>query len=318
VNDPLIWVRAVHFAATMMVTGAVFFLGFVAEPAFRAANDGGRIAALVRSRVATIAWLGLAVALVSGAAWLVLQAQLMADLSLAEALSGGAVWIVLSETDFGSDWIARIVLAGLLAAVLCWPLPGGRAHSRAMHAAAIALAAGLAGTLAFAGHAAATPGIAGGIHLTADVLHLIAAAAWVGALVPLALLLRAVRTRHETASVGVARAAVLRFSTFGTVSVGTLVASGLVNSWMLVADMPALIGTAYGRLLLVKVALFLVMLSAAAVNRLLFTPRLAHAPIIGPVKDTVRALERNSLIEASLAAIIIVIVGLLGTMSPEL
>jgi putative copper resistance protein D len=242
----------------------------------------------------------------------------MADLSLAEALSDGAVWTVLSETDFGSDWIARIVLAGLLAAVLRWPLPGGRAHSGAMHAAALMLAAGLAGTLAFAGHAAATPGIAGGIHLTADVLHLIAAAAWVGALVPLALLLRAVRTRHETASVGVARAAVLRFSTLGTVSVGTLVASGLVNSWMLVADVPALVGTAYGRLLLVKVALFLVMLSVAAVNRLRLTPRLVHAPIVGPVKDALRAIERNSVIEASLAAIIIVIVGLLGTMSPEL
>jgi hypothetical protein len=36
------------------------------------------------------------------------------------------------------------------------------------------------------------------------------------------------------------------------------------------------------------------------------------------VKDTLRALERNSLIEAGLAAVIIVIVGLLGTMSPEL
>jgi putative copper resistance protein D len=317
VNDPLIWVRAVHFAATMMVTGAVFFIGFVAEPAVRAADDDGGIAAVVRSRVVAIAWLGLAAAVVSGAAWLVLQAELMAELSLTEALQDGAVWTVLSETDFGADWIARLVLAGLLAAVLRLQSTG-RGHSPGMRAAAVVLAAGLVGTLAFAGHAAATPGLAGAVHLTADVLHLVAAAAWAGALVPLALLLRVARARHEKTSVGVARAAVRRFSTLGTASVGTLVASGLVNSWMLVGSVPALVGTAYGRLLLMKVVLFLVMLSVAAVNRLSLTPRLARAPIVGPVKDALRALERNSVIEAGLAVIIIVIVGLLGTMSPEL
>ena len=47
-DDPLIWVRAIHFGATMMVTGGMFFLAFIAEPAFRAA-DGMRVAAFVRA-----------------------------------------------------------------------------------------------------------------------------------------------------------------------------------------------------------------------------------------------------------------------------
>ena len=36
-DEPLIWIRAIHFAATMSVTGTVFFRVFVAEPAFHAA-----------------------------------------------------------------------------------------------------------------------------------------------------------------------------------------------------------------------------------------------------------------------------------------
>jgi len=37
-DDPLIWVRAIHFAATLSVAGVVFFLFFIGEPAFRAAD----------------------------------------------------------------------------------------------------------------------------------------------------------------------------------------------------------------------------------------------------------------------------------------
>jgi hypothetical protein len=48
-DDPLIWVRAVHFGATMMVTGGVIFLAFIAEPAFRSVDDT-RFAACSRAR----------------------------------------------------------------------------------------------------------------------------------------------------------------------------------------------------------------------------------------------------------------------------
>jgi copper resistance protein D len=69
-----------------------------------------------------------------------------------------------------------------------------------------------------------------------------------------------------------------RFSTLGIVSVGVLVATGIINSWVLVGSVPALVGTDYGRLLLVKVALFFVMMAIAGVNRLRLTPRLVQAP----------------------------------------
>ena len=46
--DPLIGVRAVHFAATLSVSGVVFFLAWVGEPAFRVAAADEAIAAVIR------------------------------------------------------------------------------------------------------------------------------------------------------------------------------------------------------------------------------------------------------------------------------
>jgi copper resistance protein D len=316
-DDPLIWVRAIHFGATMMVMGGVFFSAFIAMPAMRGRDDSG-IAARVRFRLALIGWISLAVTILTGAAWLVLQAEQMSELSLGQVFQQGAVWTVLSETDFGYAWMARLVMAGLLAAMLPRLGPSRWANSRRLSAAAIMVSAGLIGTLAWAGHGAAGSDTEGAVHLAADILHLIAAAAWGGALVPLALLLHATRCDPGEASAAIARTAVLRFSPLGILSVGTLVATGAVNTWLLAGSVPALLDTDYGRLLLVKVALFLVMLSFGAINRLWLTPHLVHAGSPSAVADALRQIERNSLIETGLAAIIIAIVALLGTLPPGL
>jgi putative copper resistance protein D len=246
------------------------------------------------------------------------MAERMSELSLGEVFAQGAVWTVLSETDFGSAWIVRFALAVLLATMLPWLDGPRRTRSQRMRAAAVVVSAALIGTLAWAGHAAAGAGLEGAVHLVADILHLVAAAVWVGALVPLALLLGAVRRDQGEAAVAVARAAVLRFSSLGVASVGTLVVSGSVNTWVLAGSVAALVETDYGQLLVAKVALFLVMLSFAAINRLWLTPRLAHAPKPAVVPPAIRQIERNSLIEAGLGAIIIVIVGLLGILPPGL
>jgi copper resistance protein D len=315
-DDSLILVRAVHFASTVLVSGVVFFLVFIAEPAFRKTGGNGSTPAALRSQLGWLAGIGLVVVVISGAAWLLLLTARMVDLPLVEALSARVVWTVMTQTDFGHDWMARAVISGLLAATLlplkfrplmesCWREP-----------VAVSLASALVGTLAWAGHAAANSGVEGNVHLLADVLHLIAAAAWIGALVPLALLLRVVRgDQHET-SVAIGRDAVLRFSTLGIVSVGTLTATGVVNGWMLVGSVTALTDTDYGRLLMVKIGLFFVMLSIAAVNRFRLTPRLTQKPSATSSHEALRQIERNSLIEASVGAIIIGIVAVLGTLPP--
>jgi copper resistance protein D len=92
----------------------------------------------------------------------------------------------------------------------------------------------------------------------------------------------------------------------------------IINSWQLVGTLPALFGTDYGRLLLAKVALFLIMLSVAAVSRLRLTPRLVQELDASAQQDSLRQLRNNSLIEASVRAIIPCIVGVLGTLQPGL
>jgi putative copper resistance protein D len=315
-DDPLIWVRAIHFAATLSVAGVVFFLSFIGEPAFRAADKNESIAIVVRRRLAGIAWLGLAVVVVSDVAWLLLQSAQMSDRPLVATWSEDIVSTVLLDTDFGNVWLARSVLIAALVVALYASCLSAAPQSQWRRAAVLACAAALVGTLAFAGHAAAGSGVEGLVHETADVLHLLAAAAWVGALVPLAVLLGAAAKNCCELSLAVAREATLRFSTFGIASVAIVLATGIVNTWELAGSVPALFGTDYGRLLLTKVALFLVMVSVAGVNRLRLTPRLVGETDAAARRRALRQVRNNSLIEASLAAIILLIVGVLGTLPP--
>jgi copper resistance protein D len=310
VNDALIWVRALHFAATLSVAGAIFFRIRIAAPALRAAPAGPRTPGVIRSRLAWIAWTSLVLVVVTAIVWLLVQTERMSDLPFT-ALFPGAISTVLADTDFGATWLVRLVLAMLLAGALLIESRRSEGHLASM--LPMLLAAGLAGSLAFAGHAAASSGPEGVVHLAADILHLIAAAAWVGALVPLAVLLATARQTNDTS---IARAATLRFSTMGIASVAAILASGIVNSLMLVGSVAALTSTEYGRLLLVKVLLFLLMLSVAAINRLHLTPRLVAGAQASTQDDALRRLRNNSLIEAAIAAIILIIVGAMGTLPP--
>jgi putative copper resistance protein D len=309
-NDPLIYVRAIHFAATIMVAGVAFFIVFIAEPALRNSDTGAQAPAIVRIRLAWIAWISLLLTVLSGAAWLLLVAQSMSDRPLADVLSEDILWTVLLRTGFGHDWLDRFVLACLLAGMFGPFFSAQGVKSVGIKVVVVALAAGLVGTLAWAGHAVGGSGIEGIVHPAADALHLVAAAAWVGTLLPLVLMLGA--AGPDARSIAIARTATVRFSTFGIVSVATLLVTGTINAWYLVGSVPALIETDYGLLLLIKVVLFLGMVAIAAVNRLRLTPRLVQDATAIATRDALRQLCRNTAIEVVVGAVIIAIVGILG------
>jgi copper resistance protein D len=312
--EPMTVVRAVHFASTIMVAGVVFFVALIAEPAFRKASNDARIAGILWSRLAWIAWISLALSVLSGAAWLVLTAASMSGQAVADLFSQGVLWIVLSQTDFGNDWLARFIFACVLSGVFVPFLSAQGAKSVWVNTITIIFAASLLGGLAFAGHAIGGQGIEGFVHPVADVLHLIAAAAWVGALVPLALLLSL--TGEDAEALARARTATLRFSTLGIVSVATLLITGIINSWYLVGSISALNQSDYGRLLLIKIILFATMVGIAALNWSQLTPRLVQNVDIATAQKARRELRRNAAIEALIGAFIISIVAMLGTLPP--
>ena len=115
IEGPLVLTRAIHFAASAAIAGVLMFRGFVAEPALRPSPEGYSI---VRSRLAGLAWMALAIAVVTGLIWLVLQTMLIADLGWGEAVKSGAIWTVVNETQFGLVIEIRAVWAILLAACL--------------------------------------------------------------------------------------------------------------------------------------------------------------------------------------------------------
>jgi putative copper export protein/mono/diheme cytochrome c family protein len=312
VLDTLIAVRAAHVAASVAAAGAVLLRLWVAAPALRGVGSVPWRDRLDR-QINIIAWSSLAVFFVSAIAWLLLVAAEVSGQSFDDIFASGAVATLLTSTRFGHVWIVRVTLALILSVYLLRAKPDTQPFSRP-GCTATALAAALLGALALAGHGGATPGTAGVVHLIADVAHAIAAGVWVGGLLPFALLLAAARRAGDTPALGVARDATRRFSNLGLASVATLLATGIVNTIFLAGSVPALLGTNYGQLLLLKITLFLAMVVIAAVNRLKLTPELSA----GPAAPALRRLQRNALVEAALGLIIIGIVGALGSIPPGL
>lgn len=129
------------------------------------------------------------------------------------------------------------------------------------------VAAGLAATWAMAEHA--STGIQTGLAMPVDILHLLAVAVWLGGLTTMLVAL------YRVPSIG--KPAVQRFSRVAFASVVTLVATGVYQSWRQLGSWSALTGTAYGQLLLVKVALVAVLVGVAWISRR-WTARLTDVP----------------------------------------
>lgn len=309
VNAPLIVVRAVHFAATAVTTGSLIFGATMAKAALRPTDP---VAALLRKQTLVVAGIGLAIGTLSGVIWFWLQAAAMSGLPLGEVGEPGVLSTVLIQTQFGQVAGIRFALAIVLAACLF--------RDRLPFASGLALAAafGLTAAIAWTGHAGSTPGEMGNLHLVADALHLLAASAWMGGLVLLVLLLVTALRNGTVEWARQAHAAVRRFSVLGIISVATLLGTGMFNAWILVGSFQALVATEYGRLLMLKIVAFALMLAFAAVNRLWLTPRLALSSANEPSLDGIRQLTRNSIIEIALGLTIFAIVGMLGTLHPAI
>jgi putative copper resistance protein D len=301
-SDVLAIVRAIHFAASSIVAGSLIFRLAVVGPSL-----ASPAAVAVRKQSHRIAAAGLAVAVASGAIWVLLQAASMSGLPFGEAMTADVLSTVVTGTQFGLAQDARLALAIVLAGCLTHD------HLASVRWLGLMSALGLIAAIAWTGHAGAGDGAMGTLHLAADVLHLIGAGAWIGGLVSLTLLFSAVR-RDGSTSMFLARDATQRFSTLGIVCVGTLILSGIVNTWILVGSLHALFFSEYGRLLMLKIGLFAVMLVFAAVNRFWLMPRLVLSSGPGPL----RQLSLSSVIEIVLGMIIYGIVGVLGTQHPAI
>ncbi|MGE5117383.1 MAG: CopD family protein [Betaproteobacteria bacterium] len=152
------------------------------------------------------------------------------------------------------------------------------------------------------------------MHVGIDALHLLGAGAWLGALVPLLLVVGRASATSEPAWHALAAQATRRFSALGLFSVLLLLVSGVLNAAWLVGGWTALGTTPYGRLVSAKIVLFALVIAIAAVNRLVLTPRLAMP---AAAYGAMQALRRNVVAELVIGITIIAVVGVLGVTPPS-
>jgi putative copper resistance protein D len=223
------------------------------------------------------------------------------------------VGMVLTGTGFGYATVVRA-----LATIAAMALLGRRATRRVLWIVT-GLGAVAAASLAWGGHGMADDGARGLVHLGGDILHLLAATAWIGALGVLLTMATAVESSSGEAKAERLHVALAGFAGTGTSAVAVLIVTGLINGWFLVgpSHLGALITTPYGELLLAKLAVFSAMLGLAAVNRWRLTPALDAA--VGArreVRNATVRLTQSVMVETALAVIVLLIVGWLGTLAP--
>jgi putative copper resistance protein D len=225
--------------------------------------------------------------------------------------------MVITQTNIGTAWQVRICVL-LVTACFAWAVgqrKGVTLFAVMTGAAGISLA-----SLAWTGHGAASDGRAGLVHLWADIFHLLAAGAWIGGIAAFGLLLFRSIIAMTDEHLHLSHRALDRFSLVGSLIVGLIIASGLVNSYMLVGpahilELPFLL---YGQLLLVKLALFTAMLALAAANRFRLTPALETAINRGDSVSAVAALRRSLAWEAGAALTILCLVAWMGMLAPPM
>ena len=267
----LIVARSVQIAASLLFAGIFTFEVVALGPTGPPAGDDRHE---LDQRLLRLALCALVAALLSAFLWFWLVVASMSGLPLAHAFSGEAWRAVLFQTDFGRVWQLRL---GLIVAALA--LVGlGLAEKKWRKTVKLVLwplALVFLVSLAWISHAAAASRQPLG--LFGDALHLCAAGAWMGGLLPLAIFLARAKA---SVSLGEQAPDVLRrFSALSLGCVSVLVVSGLSNSWLLVGSIGALFTTPYGLLLLFKLTLFAVLLGFGARNRGIIKTRSSSAAI---------------------------------------
>ncbi|HYZ21269.1 MAG TPA: CopD family protein [Rhodopila sp.] len=191
-------------------------------------------------------------ALLAGAAWLVLEAGAIAGATTFADLRD-ALPVVAAHTRFGRIVTVRLLL--LLLATAAWQRP-------VLSLIPAAAAACLQGLIGHAGAGRGAP------LLVSEALHLLAAGLWLGALLPLWLSIRGLPARP-------AARACQRFTPLGLGCVLVLAGTGLAQGLSLIGGMRGVLFSTYGHIALLKAALFLFALVLAACNRLWLTDRMA-------------------------------------------
>ena len=316
----LILVRWLHLSASILLASLFLFAATILRPGARNSSSGiGRLLDTIQRLTWRTALWTLIIAFISWLAWSWLVASTMTGDDLVECLQSGDWLIVVTGTQFGHIWLFRVIVS-LVFGIFLWVVarrPGKQSSSQITLAGLSVIELF---SLAWVGHGAASPGPFGIVHLLGDALHLLTAAFWPGALVPLAVFLLLMLKSDQVDTIALVAQVVRRFSASSLIAVAVLATTGLLNSAFMLGSLPALLATLYGRILVSKLILFLAMIGFGARNLLVLKPMIAvDLPAANLAqKSPVRLLLRNVLWEIGLGTIVILIVASLGITPPPM
>jgi copper resistance protein D len=316
----LILVRWLHLSASILLASLFLFEAAIVLPTMRSssARVGHLRETLHRLTCRTALWTVL-VALMSWFAWSWLVASAMSGDDLLQCLQSGDWLTVLTTTQFGSIWLFRAILS-LIFGIILWVVARASGKPTFLQTTLAGLSVIELVSLAWAGHAAASPGPFGVVHVLADALHLLTSAFWPGALVPLAAVLLLLLKTSQVEAIVLAAPLVRRFSASSLIAVAGMAFTGMLNSIFMVGSFRAMVTSAYGQILAAKLILFCAMIGLGAWNLFLLKPRITVDLPIASLgqKSALLLLLRNVLWEIGLGTIVLLIVGLLGITPPPM
>lgn len=271
--------RGAFYAGLLVAVGMPLFFLLVDRE-----RDASRIALLVASTLALLGAFGGFVNLQGLSA----RTEVAID---ALAFSKGGLYLTLRALFLAVAGVALLASAWL----------AGRAR-RGFLALAILIALASLATTTLGSHSASVS-TDRTLAMASDLVHLLGGAVWVGGVVAFCF-----------AMVGTdsARGALLisRFSPLAMGSVALILATGTYASIRFVKTWDFLISETYGRLVLAKIALVLVLIAFGALHQRLMQKRLANAG------SSPRAFRRLLGVEAGVMALVVIAAGALATTSP--
>ncbi len=235
-------------------------------------------------------WVATCLVILLVATWaeLLVRTQAMSGASLGASVA--AVPSVLAGTHFGQILAARgaaVVVALLLSAE----------RSRAFQAFVLLVAAGIALSVSLTGHAADWGDVT--LAVAIDWAHAVAASAWTGGLIALALVAGRREAPWSRESLAVV---VPRFSRLAGLSLLAVAVTGGYNAWTQLGRVARLSTTTYGRVLIAKLAIVAVLVWLGAVNRYVLVPRLAPSSAARGVGARVFRIARLAVLGPSRGA----------------
>lgn len=219
---------------------------------------------------------------------------------------------ILQDTPVGQAFLARTAALGL--AILIVAATGSTTTAGKLATSGLTGAA--LGSLAWNGHGAASEGWIAWPHLVADVVHLLTAGAWLGAIACLLGLVARQWVTHGDLSA--ARKSLVEFAPVGTWLVALLVLTGAVNTAVLLVAAEPNEPEQSGWLVLLaaKLGVFAMMLGLAALHRFRLAPELDAAVESGQIRTARRKLTTSLSLELIGGLAILAAVAWLGVLEP--